>query len=655
MKQQVLTIIEVLVLTMIFGVAAVFFSASLVSAAEMSTTNSAGSNREITQGDLGRAVISGVSRSGTTSADMRTLTRTLRFTITAENGDVYVPIATSGRGGAIEWQFGSLREVSSTLTSDATVTSGRYVVNEGESETFTITYVTSSRTWYRSEPIVKAIRFSNTVTGRLWTAQFPKAEKGTLPENPTKPVATTSPVASTSPVKVYCISGGQNFPVGTARTSITNADGTTSVIADARFVCRIKDGRGVWEREGSLPGRPVDPTCVRGSVPNNSTQSGIGGSIPRPGTHECLGGTSSSTGTTSSSTGMTGGTSTPKPGVLPKPCMYLNKTYTHGARQPATLGSLSFASTRMSPLVCQNGEWKPATQSTNTTAPSSLSASGAVRGISTSAQERHTLLVDLQHRLSTLLDRVKNVAKDEGEFKVGDAVVTTDALKVRARGAGGVLGVQPAGAAGVVTSSWTNTAGRGWYQVDFATGVDGWVAAAYLKSGVPLEAVTVSFSRHPDTLAASTIVATEGMSETLSPLSYFISVDSDATNTSIAIEKLAVSFAITGADFSEVIESVALSVNGADYSDIIFTSTNGDVTTVVFNIAEPVIIESQNEVLAEVRVVFKDTVATLDQNFTVVAQVSPVDRVLTDVVAPNAIVTFSGSAVGEVHTIVVTE
>jgi hypothetical protein len=402
MKQSVLTIIEAVVFTMILGVAAVFFGASLVSAAEVSTTNQSGSNREITQGDLGRAVISDVTRSSTTSADGRTTTRTIRFTITADDANVYIPTATSGRGGAIVWKNTGLRAVTATLSSEATTEGGKYVVNEGESETFTITYTTTGR----SELNVQAIRFSNSVTGRLWTAQFPKAERGTLPEKGTRPVATTSPVASTSPVKVFCVSGGQNFPAGTERTSIINASGTTSVLTDAHFICRIKDGRGVWEREGSLPGKPTNPMCIKGTTSNNSGQASGGMSLPRRETEECLGGTSSSTGSTGSSTGMTGGTGTPKPGVLPKLCKYLDKMYTDGTRQPTTVGSMSFTNSRTAPLVCQNGEWKPVKPQPNA-GPATTTHNGlpSVRGASTDVRVQMAAIL---FAMQEFLDEIKN-------------------------------------------------------------------------------------------------------------------------------------------------------------------------------------------------------------------------------------------------------
>ncbi len=393
---------------MICGVAAAFFGASLVSAAEVSTSNS-GSGRSITQGDLGRAVISEVTRTSSTSADGRTVTRTTRFTVTADDADVYIPTTTTGRGGAIEWQNGVMREVSATLASDATVTGGRYVVSEGESESFTITYVTNSRVWYRSEPVIKAIRFSTTATSRLMTVQFPKVERVKLPEQPRPGV---SPVASTSPVKVYCVSGSQNFAVGTERTSITNPDGTTSVIADARFVCRIKDGRGVWEREGSMPGKPTNPVCIKGSLPATGGQSSSSNPSMgyRPSTQECLGGTGSSTpGNTGSSTGMTGGIGTPKPGVLPVLCRWLDKNYKEGAQRPHAAGLSTSFTSRMTPYSCQNGQWKPVSQPAKGMGSSSIGStttttrSGMVRGASTDIYEQlATVLVAAQEFLYTI-------------------------------------------------------------------------------------------------------------------------------------------------------------------------------------------------------------------------------------------------------------
>lgn len=656
MKQSVLTIMQRVVLTMICGVVAAFFGASLASAAEVSTTNQSGSGREITQGDVSRVVISDVTRSSTTSANGRTITQTIRFTITANNANVYVPTVTTGREGTIIWRNAGFRTITSTFSSDATTEGGRYVVSEGESETFVITIMTNGR----SEIGVQAIRFSNSATGRLTKVQFPRAEQVTLPERPRPGV---TPVASTSPVKVYCVSGRENFPAGTERTSITNASGTTSVISDGRFVCRVKDGRGVWEREGSLPRpgvtpvastSPVKTPCINGSVANSRIQPSGGFSIARPGTQECIGGTSSSTGST---TDMTGGTSVPKPPVLPKPCAYLNKTYTDGTRQPNTTGS-GFMNNRMSPLVCQNGQWRPLKQplaSTTNHSIGSTTRSGQVRGVSLSVPERQKELQKLHTQLTSLVAQMTKPSKHEGQFKVGDSVVTTDVLKVRARGAGGVLGIQPLGAAGVIVADWTNAADRGWYKVDFVTGVDGWVAASYLKSNVVQGAVTISFTEHRDLLATSTIVATEGGSESLSPLAYLMSVSGNQPGMAVAIEKLAVSFTVTNATFAEVVDSAVLSINGSDYGDVIFTTTNGTVTTLVFNINEPIVIESDNEALVEVRVALKDTIAQLAEDFTIAAKVSTTEELLTGVSIQNATVTYAGDAVGNVHTIVVTE
>lgn len=311
-------------------------------------------------------------------------------------------------------------------------------------------------------------------------------------------------------------------------------------------------------------------------------------------------------------------------------------------------------------VVCMNvngkGVWKSVSTAVSSSTASGTSSirSGAVRGISMSIPERQRQLMDLHNQLIRLKDKASKITKHEAEFAVGTAVITTDAVKVRARGAGGVLGEQPAGAEGVITGTFVNAANRGWYKVDFVTGPDGWVAATYLTGSVPLQAVTLNFSLHEDSSEATTIVATEGTSETIRPLAFLVSVES-STTTTVAIEKLAVSVTVTGANYADVIETASLSMNGSDYTDVILKSTNGSVTTLIFNINEPVLIENQNEALVELQLVLKDSIANLTEDFTIVAQVSPTDRSLTDVTAEKANITFTGSAVGTIQTFIVTE
>ncbi len=196
---------------------------------------------------------------------------------------------------------------------------------------------------------------------------------------PAEAAVLNSASTATSPAKVYCVSSGQNFAVGTERTSIINASGTASVIADGRFVCRVKDGRGVWEREGSLPGKPTNPICIKGKMLGVGTTTGAS----RPITQECLGGNGSST-------SIGGGAGTPKPGVSPIHCRWFNKVYQEGASRP-TAGFGTSMRSRMTPIICQDGQWRPVKEVRQGNHSASAAASstknrsgfGTVKGAST--------------------------------------------------------------------------------------------------------------------------------------------------------------------------------------------------------------------------------------------------------------------------------
>ncbi len=75
---------------------------------------------------------------------------------------------------------------------------------------------------------------------------------------PAKPISTI----------IECVSGTIKYAEGTKLQTITENRGTRS-IADASFVCKNKDGKGVWVVEGSLP-KPIATTttgvlrCVSG-------------------------------------------------------------------------------------------------------------------------------------------------------------------------------------------------------------------------------------------------------------------------------------------------------------------------------------------------------------------------------------------------------
>ncbi len=279
---------------------------------------------------------------------------------------------------------------------------------------------------------------------------------------PAEAAVSNSASTATSPAKVYCVSAGQNFAVGTERTSITNASGTTSVISDGRFVCRVKDGRGVWEREGSLPrpatstpanscvsggktytegtklneitvdgkttrisdasfvcrikdnrgvweregslpGKPTNPICIKGKSYGISTGS-IGS---RPVTQECLGGNGSTT-------SVGGGVGTPKPGVSPILCRWFNKTYQEGTSRPST-GYGSNSRSRITPITCQNGQWRPAKEirqgnhSTSSAASTTRNRSGfgSVKGASTDIYQQMAAVIEVIQEEVNALEAAK--------------------------------------------------------------------------------------------------------------------------------------------------------------------------------------------------------------------------------------------------------
>ncbi len=77
-------------------------------------------------------------------------------------------------------------------------------------------------------------------------------------------------------------------------------------------------------------------------------------------------------------------------------------------------------------------------------------------------------------------------------FNIGDRVQTTGTFNVRQTPAGTVLGTQSTGASGTVTAGPTNADLNGttytWYDIDFDTGVDGWVASTGLSNLVVVPA-----------------------------------------------------------------------------------------------------------------------------------------------------------------------
>jgi hypothetical protein len=67
------------------------------------------------------------------------------------------------------------------------------------------------------------------------------------------------------------------------------------------------------------------------------------------------------------------------------------------------------------------------------------------------------------------------------KFKVGDNVVTTAKVNVRKAAGGGSVGKQALGAVGVVAGGPQTVSTTIWWNINFTTGADGWVAEPYLK------------------------------------------------------------------------------------------------------------------------------------------------------------------------------
>ncbi|MFN3693185.1 MAG: hypothetical protein ACK4SL_03780 [Candidatus Paceibacteria bacterium] len=408
MKKSVLTFTEIVTCVIVLSVAAFFFGVSLVSAAEMSTANGVGLNRSVSQGDSGRATISDVSRASSTSADGQTVTHVVRFTISADNGDVYVPTVTTGRGSALVWQNAGVRAVPATIISSATTSGTNYVVREGEGETFEIAYVPTNR----SRLSLQAIRYNNESSNRLNTAQFPQTPRSSVTGNPSLPGVTRTPVASTTKDIIYCRNGTERLPEGTERTTITNASGITSVVADARFVCRNNNGVGVWTRVGSLPGNPCVATTTRHT-------SYAAFALSRAGYPDHATSTDCATRPTSNAArsyhnGVSGLTNQR---FTVQPCRFQDRTFNQGAPHPFYGNSTSFVNSLSIVYSCNNGVWEPTpvikplpsqsgatgvSNRTDTGTPPT-SISGSVRGASTDIfVQMAAVIAAIQEEVNTL-------------------------------------------------------------------------------------------------------------------------------------------------------------------------------------------------------------------------------------------------------------
>ena len=135
---------------------------------------------------------------------------------------------------------------------DATEAGPYYLVKEGETRLFRVSYQYFPRESGEYTVVMQNFEFALSPTGRPFRHEL-------FPHRPQTNIAlfkvgtattTTSPIGTAS-----CVSGVKKYIEGTKLQQIT-VDGRTTTIADASYVCRS----GMWKIEGSLPVKPVDPS-----------------------------------------------------------------------------------------------------------------------------------------------------------------------------------------------------------------------------------------------------------------------------------------------------------------------------------------------------------------------------------------------------------
>ncbi|MEK7462389.1 MAG: peptidoglycan-binding protein [Patescibacteria group bacterium] len=127
----------------------------------------------------------------------------------------------------------------------------------------------------------------------------------------------------------------------------------------------------------------------------------------------------------------------------------------------------------------------------------------------------------------------------------------------------------------------------------------------------------------------------------------------EAEEGDIELNNLAVNVDVTGDSYADVIDDIMLIVDGEEFDA---EGTPADVngsTTAQFDIDGDVTVAMDEEITVEVVVDFKSQ-ATYANGTTIVAQVTSIERALTDAEGADDLgsADFSGSAVGETHTLV---
>ena len=129
----------------------------------------------------------------------------------------------------------------------------------------------------------------------------------------------------------------------------------------------------------------------------------------------------------------------------------------------------------------------------------------------------------------------------------------------------------------------------------------------------------------------------------------------EAEDNDIELNNLFVNIVTTGADYADVVSDIELVIDGQVFRDEAVVSTGAYSATSVrveFDIDGDIVIDEDDEVEVEVVVDFKAQQSNYDNGDQIKAQVTSVERDLTDAEGADDVTEFSGTATGETHTLV---
>jgi len=130
----------------------------------------------------------------------------------------------------------------------------------------------------------------------------------------------------------------------------------------------------------------------------------------------------------------------------------------------------------------------------------------------------------------------------------------------------------------------------------------------------------------------------------------------EAEDNDIELNTLYVNIVTTGADYDDVVSDIELVIDGQTFRDEAVLTTTGSYNNrdvrVEFDIDGDITIDEDEEVEVSVVVDFKAQQSNYDNGDQIKAQVTSVERDLTDAEGADDVTDFSGTATGETHTLV---